>query len=159
MQEHIVRFVPELNSSYSQYPMAHDRWWSPNETAPDGSPCYLQGPQTVFKKDYVYGPGLKGPGYYHVLTKAAHVAIYSKFMQSPPGGCCSNTRTNSHLSEWDDVRLILHARTRANAANDSKARKSQMDEALGTAVAMGDVWFHNPKDKHEFNAGKKKNEA
>lgn len=152
-QETIVKFVPELDCKYSIYPMEHSRWWSPNEPAPDGTPCFLSGPSSGFKKGYVYGPGMNGPGYYHVLTKAAHVAVYSKFMQTPPGGCCSpRTSNNADIAEWDDVRLVLHARTRANAANDARAKTSQMNEAMGTAVAMGNVYFHNPKDRDEFNA-------
>lgn len=150
MQAKIVRYVPELDSIHVAYPMQHDSWLPPNSKAPDGAPGFVAGPNNGRKKDYVYGRGMNGPGYYHVLTKPAHVAAYEKFMNEAPATCCSG-RSSSELADWDEVRLVLHARTRAGRANDAAAKKSQMNEAMGTATAMGNIYFHNPKDRDEFN--------
>lgn len=75
-------------------------------------------------------------------------------MNEAPAVCCGSG-SFADLADRDDVRLILHARTRAGRANDAAAKKSQMDEVMGTATAMGNVWFHNPKDKDEWNQQKR----
>lgn len=151
MQQKIVRYVPELDSKHAAFPMEHENWLAPNGKAPDGAPGFVEGPNNGRKQDYVYARGLNGPGYYHVLTKYAHVAAYEKFMNAGHVSCCSSFLRTSEYDEWDSVRLVLHARTRAARANDFAAKKSQMNEAMGTAVAMGNVFFHNPKDRDEYN--------
>ena len=65
----MVKFAPELASEYARYPLCHTCWLNVTEKDHKGEPCYISSTNTGLKMHYVYGPGPKGFGYYHLLTK------------------------------------------------------------------------------------------
>ena len=134
----LVKFVPELSSDYAKYPMTRDRWLSAKEKGPKGEPCFIAGPSVGPKPDYVYGRGTFGEGYYHLLTKQSYCIVYARHLNEYPGGCCpcfSSKAVRKELDEYDDVRLILHARSVATIPNDGQAAQDALAGAKATAQA------------------------
>jgi len=106
-----------------------------------------------FKTGYVWGSGPFGFGYYHLLTKAAHITLYQRihnrrvFTGADTGvvcGCFGSPDPNAIPTELpsipaddlDDLRMLFHARSVASAPNDAKAQNDQMAESQTTAKAF-----------------------
>lgn len=136
MNEKMVRFVPELASDYAKYPMQHAAWSDPKGKAPKGEKCYLKGPNTGLKMDYVYGRGPFGEGYYSMMTKVAYVNIYSRLTCESPVSCCSFSKeARKTMDEFDDVRRLMYARSVSPVPNDGVAKDAAISEAKGVAQA------------------------
>ena len=151
-------YLPETaGCTYADYPMRHARWLQPKEKVPDtGQPCFIKTdnafPGTI-KTAYVWGPGPHGFGYYHLLTKAAHVTLYTRIINrrvflgpnSSGGGCCcaclGETDPQSQMprdvkaDDIDDLRLMFHARSVAKVPNDGVAAQDALGESKATAQA------------------------
>ena len=152
LNKSMVKFHPELNSSYARYPMNHKRWYQPGEKGPNGEPCFIKGgdPDT-FKKDYVFCKhGSFGPGYYSLMTKIAYVNLYSKHDAMQPGTCgiACNAADRKAIDEHDDVKRVLYGRQMSPKPSDQAAAKRAMDESEGMANAAyamdnpGEVLLH-----------------
>ena len=116
--------------------MRRKKWLTPNMTGPKGEPCYVKGENNGVKMDYVYGKGPGGPGYYHLCTKTAYVNLYTRITSECPVMCCACTKAaRIEYDEWDDVRLIIHARHLATIPDDKAAKQNQIDGARQTAQA------------------------
>jgi len=96
MNEWLHSFLPEVrNSQFGEYPMKQQSWiWlNTTVTGSDGvtNPAFI--PTTInvkfredanynekvpLKRDYVFGTGPKGFGYYHLLTRQAWVILNSR---------------------------------------------------------------------------------
>mmetsp|Transcript_9088 Transcript_9088/g.16501 ORF Transcript_9088/g.16501 Transcript_9088/m.16501 type:complete len:177 (+) Transcript_9088:60-590(+) len=134
----MIRFLPELDSDYARYPMHHARWYQPSEKGPKGEPCFIQEKENGIKKDYAFCKnGIKGPGYYLLMTKIAYVNLYTKLDSLVPGTCgiaCSSADRKA-MDEYDDVKRVLYGRHMAPRPDDAAAGKRAMDEAQGMATA------------------------
>lgn len=134
LNQNMIKFIPELDSKYATYPMSFDRWLEANETSPEGTKCYLKGPNSGIKKHYIFGAGKFGFGYYHLLTKYAWQNAYSRINQSPPGGCCSfSAEARRAADQWDDVKRLMYNRSVATKPDDGVAAKDALSEAKVTA--------------------------
>ena len=134
----MIKFLPELDSDYARYPMHHERWYQPSEKGPKGEPCFLAGPDAGVKKDYAYCKrGVKGPGYYSLMTKVSYVNLYSKIDSLQPGTCgiACNSADRKLMDEHDDVKRVLYGRQFSPKPCDAAAGKRAMDEAQGMASA------------------------
>jgi hypothetical protein len=80
----MVKFYPELDSTYAKFPMNNKRWYQAAEKGPKGEPCFVKGGSPdVVKKDYVYCKlGSFGPGYYSLMTKTAYTNLYSRHLSN-----------------------------------------------------------------------------
>jgi hypothetical protein len=141
----LIKFLPELDSDYATYPMHYERWYGPAELGPKGEQCFVAGKESDgIKKDYVFCKrGLKGEGYYLLLTKASYVNLYSKIDSLQPGtcGCACSAADRVALDEWDDVKRVIYGRQFSPRPDDGAAGKRAMDEAQGMATAAyGGDW-------------------
>lgn len=143
--------------SYADFPMRHARWLTPKEKTPDGQPCFIKTgnelPAEGIKPGYVWGPGSFGFGYYHLLTKSAHVTLYARINNrrvfvggnSNKGGCCgcfggetdprSKMPSGVSADDIDDLRRLQHARSVATIPNDGQAQADAISQAQSTAQA------------------------
>jgi hypothetical protein len=148
INKNMMKYVPELESTYATYPMARSRWLEPTETGDRGEPCFfLPSSATIhatvaakaeneacFKIDYVFCErGPLGRGYYSLLTKTAYVNLYSRMsMQGgPPGGCsccCAFSKAaRQAYDDWDDVKRIVFGRHVAPRPDDQAAKQAAVD--------------------------------
>jgi len=84
----LVKVAPELESKYAEYPLRRKFWLTaealvPNEDTGKSEAAFIpfkKDPNfpAPLKKDYVYGAGPKGWGYYHLLTRYAYVALHAR---------------------------------------------------------------------------------
>uniref|UniRef100_A0A7R9ZJK6 Uncharacterized protein n=1 Tax=Craspedostauros australis TaxID=1486917 RepID=A0A7R9ZJK6_9STRA len=135
----MIQFLPETDCEYARYPMNYERWLDPGETGPKGEPCFIASPNDDgIKKGYVYGPGNKGKGYYHMLTRSAQTALYSQITHKQPSvSCCcaGGDKDPDAYDKWDDVQRVMYARYKSNVPNDGRANEAAMAEAQGMANA------------------------
>ena len=154
-------YLPETaGCTYADFPMQHARWLQPKETTttPDGGdmPCFIKTgnelPAQGSKQGYVWGPGPLGFGYYHLLTKSAHVTLYTRILNRRVflgpnvggGGCCgcfgemdprAQMPKGVKADDIDDLRRLFHARSVASIPNDGVAAQDALGEARATAQA------------------------
>ena len=150
----LVKFLPELkDSKYAKYPMKHERWYEPTETAPNGEPCYVPSSAAAAagdggdgaKQEYVFcrktPQGMK-PGYFSLMTHVAYVNLYDKLdsVRPTPGGCCGiiggDPTEKVALDQWDDVKRVIWSRQLASKPDDEFAAKAAMDFAKGKADSV-----------------------
>lgn len=144
MNAMMVKFIPELASEYARYPMQHDRWYDGKETGPKGERCWLKGPNTCMKMDYIFGRGRYGEGYYSLLTKASYIHLYARMTNEPPGGCCAcSAAARKELDEFDDVKRLIHARSVASVPDDQVARSDAIKQAQGVAS----MWYNGMENE------------
>ena len=131
--EKMVKFAPELASEYAKYPLSYRSWMSPDAQGPKNSPCFISAPRGApMKMDYVHGPGPKGFGYYHVLTRDSYVILYARLTNEMPGCCCDCRPTvRQEVSDWDDVKTICYNRSVATKPDDAQAKKDALAIARG----------------------------
>jgi hypothetical protein len=134
----LIKFLPELDSDYARYPMHHLRWYLPSEKGPKGEPCFVPQTENGIKKDYAFCKnGVKGPGYYLLMTKIAYVNLYSKLDSMQPGTCgiaCSSADRKA-MDEYDDVKRVIYGRHLAPKPDDTAAGIRAMAESQGQASA------------------------
>jgi hypothetical protein len=122
----------ELTSKYAQYPMQYERWYGSSELI-DGMKVFIMAKKDLgFKEHYVwckYGP--TEAGYYHILTKTAHVNLYSRF-DSMAASCCGGKIDD--FDAFDTTRRITYNRARSNIPNDSKAAEQAIQHMAGTKL-------------------------
>ena len=145
----LAKFLPELkDSKYAKYPMKHERWYEPTETAPNGEPCYVPcddgANNAARKEEYVFcrktPQGMK-PGYFNLMTHVAYVNLYDKLDSVRPivGGCCGiggDPAERTALDQWDDVKRVIWSRQLASKPDDEFAANAAMDFAKGKADSV-----------------------
>ena len=122
----MVRFAPELDSEYALYPLQRTRWLTVSEKTAKGEPCFVQsGTNKGVKKDYVFGPGPKGFGYYHLLTRASYLSLYARLThEAPPGFCCFMSKAaQREYADYDDVKKLVFYRSRSSKPVDGKPNR------------------------------------
>jgi hypothetical protein len=152
--------LPETSGcTFADYPMTGTQWLTGEDKAPKGGYCFIKTEDKMptdvgFKTGYVWGTGPFGYGYYHLLTKAAHVTLYHRingkqvFTGASSGGgwgCFGSSVGDSNaiatalptvpVDDMDDLRLLFHARSVATKANDTQAQADQLSESQTTAHA------------------------
>ena len=76
--------LPETaGCKFADYPMTGSVWKTGKDKAPGGGYCFIRTEDKMpvdegFKTGYVWGSGPFGYGYYHLLTKAAHITLYNR---------------------------------------------------------------------------------
>lgn len=130
----MVKFLPELASTYAKYPMKHHRWFDEKEKDSQGRPCYVKSPTNAGPRpDYVWGQGKFGHGYYHMMTQAAYKNLSARLKsEAPAGGCyCFSASARKEMDEWDDVKRIMH----------NRAVASRPDDGIGASDALNTARF------------------
>lgn len=148
MNRKLVKFLPELDSQYGEYPLHFERWLSPTagEKAPNGEPSFIVASQdSGVKKHYVWGKGPMGPGYYHLLTNAAYINLYSRITHIPPGGCCAcfSAAARKEMDEWDDVKRLMYSRSVSPCPDDGAGQQA----AIRTAQQTAQAWHHGMQNE------------
>mmetsp|Transcript_25213 Transcript_25213/g.41881 ORF Transcript_25213/g.41881 Transcript_25213/m.41881 type:complete len:153 (+) Transcript_25213:245-703(+) len=134
-------FCPELKSKYAVYPFpAQYRalWLKPSTTEKfQGKPIVMLSSQDRgLQEDYNYCKvGPLGKGYYHILTKVAHVNLYNRLSSEGSGASCCSSVDRKRVEQWDICETILHTRSLSNRSDDSFAEKSVLKAAQGYASA------------------------
>lgn len=138
MNAKLVKFLPELASSYGKYPLQYNRWLSPGERGPNGEPCFIRVPKDGgVKNNYVWGKGPNGQGYYHLLTKAAYDNLYVNIINMPPSSCCCvcSAAARKEMDEWEDVKKLIYSRSVSPSPDDGVARQAVTAAAKDVARA------------------------
>lgn len=125
MNEKMAEYVPELDSEYSETPMARARWCKPSETLNDGTPCFVQHAGDLSqvesiptKRDYIWIPsGVHKDllaGYYHLRTKEAYREVLRRVLFK------DKVRRAEHLSEALKLKCF---RSKEQREDDKISRK------------------------------------
>lgn len=132
------KVCPELTSEYAKYPMSRDAWLSPDGTGPNSAPAFIQQAQDVGPKpNYVYGPGPKNLGYYHILTRESYKILYARLRNEMPISCCCfGTSTRDEVDAWDTTKTIVYNRSIASKPDDQLGAKEAIEISRGTANAV-----------------------
>jgi hypothetical protein len=132
INELLQKFVPEIGS-VGLYPMKMKEWSSLDGNTPDDEPAFVkyEGPEVEYrtdsvyvnvpvKKDYVFGTGRKGWGYYHLTTKHAYEILNQRvaFSKLPRTdlkhlleGQGNRTTTASTKADLDKLAALLYRRS------------------------------------------------
>ena len=123
MNAKMANLVPELDSEYARFPMRRSRWLDVAEVTSKNEPCFVASAKDVgLKKNYIWGPGPKGFGYYHLLTRASYISLYARLTYECPVSCCSFSRAaRKKYAEWDEVKRLVYFRSRAVRPDDGRA--------------------------------------
>jgi hypothetical protein len=145
-----VRFVPELASEYAKYPMKHSRWLNPQGKDSKGNPCFMKSTDAGPKRDYVFGPGPCGFGYYHIMTREAYQALNARIKNEFPGGCCYcfSSTSRKEVDEFDDVQRLVYNRSVGTVPDDGVAAQDAQNKARDTAQA-----WHNGLQNEQLLVG------
>mmetsp|Transcript_2910 Transcript_2910/g.6740 ORF Transcript_2910/g.6740 Transcript_2910/m.6740 type:complete len:168 (-) Transcript_2910:192-695(-) len=145
-----MQLVPELRSPLAAYPMDRKKWLPPMAKTSDGKVGFIASPQPPkgetkqLKPDYVWGPGTRGFGYYHVLTKEAYVALEARMAKelAPTVSCCSG-KSKDEDRDMEDLRyvhrIVVYPRSKSPIPKDTYA--------LEHSVAEGRAAFVPPENK------------
>lgn len=154
-------YIPETaNNPYADYPMTNSRWCQPEDQIPygplKGEPCFIRTENYIpdgFKDAYVWGPGDRGWGYYNLLTRSAHQAVYVRlqnrkvtvdgsddcfacFKSTDPRTILPKPTNGLTREDMDVIRLLFHARSVSSKGNDAVAVSDQIAEAQATASGL-----------------------
>ena len=137
----MVKVIPELNSPYAKYPLKEAAWTVPTGKI-NGEDAFIPYSKTAdeppMKKNYVWGPGGCGYGYYHLMTRYSYAILYARISKNRPAtGCCcvASDPTQVSFDEWDDARTVVYNRSVASKPDDAQAKKDAYNIARGVAVA------------------------
>eukprot|EP00563_Minutocellus_polymorphus_P000882 CAMPEP_0181033432 /NCGR_PEP_ID=MMETSP1070-20121207/7251_1 /TAXON_ID=265543 /ORGANISM="Minutocellus polymorphus, Strain NH13" /LENGTH=176 /DNA_ID=CAMNT_0023110853 /DNA_START=145 /DNA_END=675 /DNA_ORIENTATION=+ len=142
--EKMARVAPELASEFARYPLKRKMWVAPTGKTAKGEPCFIVGDEGsnggLMKIDYVYGRGVLGLGYYHLLTRDAHAILYKRLFNEAPVCCCTCSPSfalvpRAQVSDHDDVVIICYNRSVASIPDDEQAAKDAYNISRGTAKA------------------------
>lgn len=142
-----LQLVPELRSPFARYPLDRPRWIRPTREThtpkDDGAeltfiacPPPPKGTKNDVKMNYVWGPGSKGYGYYHLLTKESYVALSARMHSecAPPIPCCGGATKESEekRNELEHVYLlIVNPRSKSPVPKDTYAMNHTYADAGG----------------------------
>lgn len=138
--------VPELKNKYGHRPMNRDKWVSTSGTAPDGQPAFIAHPkptggqQNLVKDGYVWGPGCKGFGYYHLTTQDAYKALGARLKNETVPGCgCGggSSLSSKDMSDLKAIEILMYSRGQSPKPNDDYAREHAA-QAMGQAFRPAD---------------------
>jgi hypothetical protein len=129
----MAKVAPELQCEYARYPMHHLRWLKVNEKeGPNGEPLFIPClPQDAGqKRNYVFGPGPKGFGYYHLLTRSSYLALYARLTHESPVFCCFafGKKAKQAYADYDEVKRLVYFRSRSRSPDDDQASREATAE-------------------------------
>mmetsp|Transcript_27218 Transcript_27218/g.39870 ORF Transcript_27218/g.39870 Transcript_27218/m.39870 type:complete len:174 (-) Transcript_27218:247-768(-) len=137
----IRKVIPEFaETKYGAYPMNESAWLSPAAKVPgSGQPGFIRHQDkstATLKQDYVWGPGTRAFGYYHLLTQEAYVILAARLqsMSAATKGCgCfgggSDDPSKGTPDEIKKVQLIMYARSKSPVPKDAYASEFAVQEA------------------------------
>mmetsp|Transcript_8504 Transcript_8504/g.10754 ORF Transcript_8504/g.10754 Transcript_8504/m.10754 type:complete len:166 (-) Transcript_8504:187-684(-) len=138
--ETLSRIVPELASQYAKYPMKRNSWLDPSSTTFEGFIPYVKDKNVItitLKVDYVWGPGTRGFGYYHLLTRDSYVILNARLKNNAPAQCsvCCGSNARKRYNDHTDVENIVYARSIASRPDDFLGQQEVIQIARGQAKA------------------------
>lgn len=154
----MAELVPELKSKYGQCPMKRDKWVRASETVPNGQPAFIAHPKpskgqtNPVKEDYVWGPGSKGFGYYHLTTQDAYKALGARLANEAVPGCgCfgGSSMSSKDKSDLKQIEILMYSRGQSPKPDDAYAKEHAI-QANGQAFRPADdigVWELKLKSK------------
>lgn len=147
INQSLVEFLPELDSDYARYLMSHAKWYSHLDVGPRGERCFIpfHGVDPVpARKDYVYGDGIAGKGYYFLLCHASYECLHEKLKSRKPKATLFRKIIPKYLSaqqiipdywsakdRYDDVKRVIWMRRACTKKPDDKLAS---DIVLGCAL-------------------------
>jgi hypothetical protein len=160
INSNMKKLLPETaDNNYADYPMTGGKWLTgKDKAARGGGYCFIRTENMMPKGEghsgYVWGSGVFGFGYYHLLTRDAHRTLYHRiesrkvFTGADTGvgcGCFGSTPKPDAIptelpvklstGDLDVLRNVFHARSVSSLANDAQARLDQQTDASNTAQA------------------------
>ena len=126
INQSLIEFLPELDSDYARYPMSHPKWYSHLDVGPKGERCFIpfNGVDPVpAKKDYVYGDGIAGKGYYSLLCHASYECLHEKLKSRKPKATLFQKLMPEYWSardRYDDVKRVIWMRKACTQKPDDK---------------------------------------
>ena len=104
--------------------MHHGAWMYPVETERDeqGRPAFIPSKERTMKEHYVFGTAThkqlgKRQGYYHVLTKEAHIILHNR-MKEPAQFQHLLSIHSIDRQAWRETREVLKLRSLCGLADD-----------------------------------------
>ena len=134
----MARTAPELASVYAKYPLRKEYWLDVNGKLDENTPAFIpykkdpHGGTPPLKKDYVWGPGSRTWGYYHILTREAYVTINGRLSNIVMIDCCCLGTPEQKFS--DEVIQIVYNRSIASKPDDFLAMKEALELARGISI-------------------------
>lgn len=127
---------PELASKYARYPLEGYSAWLGCDQEIDCKPAFIAALQDAgMKENYVWCKvGMKGKGYYHLLTKMSYVNLYNRIENSPPGACCGVGGSYEETEAWETTKMYLYNRSRAPRPDDTAGASSAVDHMEGSKL-------------------------
>eukprot|EP00581_Thalassiosira_minuscula_P012943 CAMPEP_0183721572 /NCGR_PEP_ID=MMETSP0737-20130205/13808_1 /TAXON_ID=385413 /ORGANISM="Thalassiosira miniscula, Strain CCMP1093" /LENGTH=176 /DNA_ID=CAMNT_0025951609 /DNA_START=48 /DNA_END=578 /DNA_ORIENTATION=+ len=146
-----MQLVPELRSRHARHPLNRSHWIHPTKEArtpqADGDeatfiayPKPQKGQTVPVKEGYVWGPGSKGFGYYHLLTKDSYVALAARLANetTPTISCCFGGKPKTSKDDTEDIRhvyqFVVYPRSKSPVPNDSVAYSHGIAEGRANFV-------------------------
>ena len=117
--------------------MCHAKWYSHLDVGPRGERCFIpfNGVDPVpVKKDYVYGDGIAGKGYYSLLCHASYECLHEKLKSRKPKATLFQKIMPEYWSakdRYDDVKRVIWMRRACTQKPDDKLAS---DIVLGNAL-------------------------
>lgn len=138
MNTKMAEVAPELASKYARYPMKRDRWLGLDEVDAEGKTIFAAGPKTEqVKKDYVWGQGPRGHGYYHLLNQHSYRNLHNRLRSQAPAQCCACTKAaREYYNDYSDVATIVYNRSVASRPDDGVGAKEAIQQSQVTAQGM-----------------------
>uniref|UniRef100_A0A6U0FT60 Uncharacterized protein n=1 Tax=Helicotheca tamesis TaxID=374047 RepID=A0A6U0FT60_9STRA len=149
-----MQLVPELRSPHARYPLNRSHWikttQEPRTPKKDGDeltfiarPKPPKGQTNEVKLGYVWGPGPRGFGYYHLLTQASYTALAARLHSetAPSVTCCfgKSKEDNVNLQDLQYVyQIVVYPRSRSPVPKDSYAYEHSVQEGRAAFVPTED---------------------
>lgn len=163
MNDTMMRLIPELGSKYARYPLKGKAWLDPSVSSisisgeeiksfiPYKKDPLVDTANVTIKMDYVWGPGPRGFGYYHLLTRDAYVTLSARIRSDRANAptqcfaCCSREATKKY-NEYEDVKTIVYNRSVASIPDDSVAQR----DAIAIATSTAKIAYNTSQDIQLF---------
>jgi len=145
LNSRLQQVAPVLASNYAKFPIQYTSWLDPFSQTENGKPTFMpqqKHPRTPPHErderyiDYIWGDGVRGKGFYHLLTKQAYINLIHKLENEAPAIRCDCFAAN--LSEFHnqlEVLTLLRHRCESDVPNDFIIQRK-----------FHDVGIHLPSD-------------
>lgn len=147
----LARAVPELASEYAKHPLTR-QFWLEASTKTDEITGFIPHPKdpnfpntAALREHYVWGPGPKGYGYYHLLTRSSYKILNARLSHQSAVGCCCLPQSDNQ-ADLGEVKTIVYNRSIASRPDDMLAYK----EAIAYARGEAQLAYHTSQDIQLF---------
>jgi hypothetical protein len=140
LNSRLQQVAPVLASGYAKFPIQYALWLDPFSQTEDGKPTFMphqKHPSTPPHErderyiDYIWGDGVRGKGFYHLLTKQAYINLIHELESEAPAIRCDCFSADlSELHNQMEVLTLLRHRYESDVPNDVVIQKKFHHDAF-----------------------------